>query len=66
MDAKKRVHIPTTKDLRSNDKYMLTSQELTSGDKLKTTVIKGEVYDTRQGGFQVRFTGQERLTADDP
>jgi hypothetical protein len=48
--------------LKLNDRYLLTHQEQSGGNKLKTTLVKGEVFDTRTGGIQVKFTGKERLT----
>lgn len=61
--AERRVHVPNMSDLKKTDQYLLTSQEQ-SGDKIKTTLVKGHIDDTRTGGIQVRFTGKERLTSD--
>ncbi|CBY32587.1 unnamed protein product [Oikopleura dioica] len=64
--AKKNVHIPSVGDLRTVDQYLLTHQELGSGNQVKTTLVKGEVFGTRTGGTQVRFTGKEKLTSGSP
>ncbi|CAG5090232.1 Oidioi.mRNA.OKI2018_I69.PAR.g12516.t2.cds [Oikopleura dioica] len=61
--AKKNVHIPSVGDLKTVDQYLLTHQELGTGNQVKTTLVKGEVYGTRTGGTQVRFTGKEKLTS---
>lgn len=64
--AKKNVHIPSVGDLRTVDQYLLTHQELGNGNQVKTTLVKGEVFGTRTGGTQVRFTGKEKLTSGSP
>ncbi|CBY39919.1 unnamed protein product [Oikopleura dioica] len=64
--AKKNVHIPSVGDLRAVDQYLLTHQELGNGNQVKTTLVKGEVFGTRTGGTQVRFTGKEKLTSSSP
>lgn len=38
--AERRVHVPNMSDLKKTDQYLLTSQEQ-SGDKIKTTLVKG-------------------------
>merc|ERR1711924_469377 len=34
--------------------------------QLKTTLVKGEIFDTKTGGIQVKFTGKEKLTTATP
>lgn len=41
---------------------MLTHQEQGDCNELRTTIVKGEIVDTKMGGIQVKFTGKERLT----
>jgi kinesin family protein 23 len=48
--------------LKRTDDYLLTHQEQGDQNQLKTTLVKGEIFDTRTGGVQVKFTGKERLT----
>jgi len=62
ISANKRVHIPSVSDLKRTDDYLLTHQEQGDQNQLKTTLVKGEIFDTRTGGVQVKFTGKERLT----
>lgn len=62
ISANKRVHIPSVTDLKRTDDYLLTHQEQGDQNQLKTTLVKGEIFDTRTGGVQVKFTGKERLT----
>ena len=38
--ANKRVHMPVEGDLKKADKYLLTHQEQTAGNQLKTTLGK--------------------------
>jgi len=60
----KRVHVPSMKHLKMADNYMLTHQDMVDGNKLETTILKGNILDTRTDGIQVRFTGEERMTTD--
>lgn len=60
----KRVHVPSMKHLKMADNYMLTHQDTVDGNKLETTILKGNILDTRTDGIQVRFTGEERMTTD--
>merc|ERR1711990_940803 len=62
ISANKRVHVPSVSDLKRTDDYLLTHQEQGDQNQLKTTLVKGEIFDTRTGGVQVKFTGKERLT----
>ena len=52
------------KHLKMADNYMLTHQDMVDGNKLETTILKGNILDTRTDGIQVRFTGEERMTTD--
>ena len=56
----------STKNKKS-DRYLLTHQEQPQGSsQLKTTLVKGEIFDTKTGGIQVKFTGKEKLTTATP
>ena len=45
----------------------MTHQEQPQGSsQLKTTLVKGEIFDTKTGGIQVKFTGKEKLTTATP
>ena len=64
--ANKRVHRPSESDLKKSDKYLLTHQDATgsrSGNRIKTTLLTGDIYETQTGGVQVQFTGKECLTS---
>ena len=61
-----RYFISSTKNKKS-DQYLLTHQEQPQGSsQLKTTLVKGEIFDTKTGGIQVKFTGKEKLTTATP
>jgi len=62
ISANKRVHVPSETDLKKSDRYLLTHQEQGDNNQLRTTIVKGEIVDTKMGGIQVKFTGKERLT----
>ena len=59
------MHRPTEIDLKKSDRYLLTHQEQGDQHRLKTTLFTGDIFDTRTGGVQVKFTGKERLTTTD-
>ena len=54
--------MPSELDLKKSDRYLLTHQEQGDCNQLRTTIVKGEIVDTKMGGIQVKFTGKERLT----
>lgn len=61
-----RFSTSSTKNKKS-DRYLLTHQEQPQGSsQLKTTLVKGEIFDTKTGGIQVKFTGKEKLTTATP
>jgi len=62
ISANKRVHRPSEADLKKSDRYLLTHQEQGDNNQLRTTIVKGDIVDTKMGGIQVKFTGKERLT----
>ena len=62
ISANKRVNVPSEVDLKKSDRYLLTHQEH-DNNRLQTTLVKGEIVDTRMGGVQVKFIGKERLTS---
>jgi len=62
ISANKRVHVPSESDLKKSDRYLLTHQEQGDNNQLRTTIVKGDIVDTKMGGIQVKFTGKERLT----
>ncbi|XP_039267147.2 kinesin-like protein KIF23 [Styela clava] len=60
------VHIPSPKDIKNADKYLLTHQKEDKQGEIETQLIKGEVIQTRSGGQQVQFVDIETLKQRDP
>lgn len=60
------VHIPSPKDIKYADKYLLTHQKEDKQGEIETQLIKGEVIQTRSGGQQVQFVDIETLKQRDP
>jgi len=68
----KHVHIPTNKDLKNHEKYLLTAQCLDSEGELQTQYLKGDILKTQkthpkgEHGIAVQFTDVEILKTRDP
>ena len=60
------VNVPSTKDVASVSKYVLTHQLEDTDGELETQLVKGEVIHTRSGGQQVQFIDVETLKQSDP
>ena len=60
------VNVPTSKDVASASKYLLTHQCEDTDGELETQLVKGEVIHTRTGGQQVQFIDVETLRQSDP
>ncbi|XP_038058340.1 kinesin-like protein KIF23 isoform X2 [Patiria miniata] len=66
LKKKHTVAVPTVKDLKGTENYMLTHQEEDSKGELETKLYKAEVLQTRGGGRAVQFTDIERLKTERP
>ncbi|XP_022106486.1 kinesin-like protein KIF23 isoform X2 [Acanthaster planci] len=66
LKKKHTVAVPTVKDLKGTDNYMLTHQEEDSKGELETKLYKAEVLQTRGGGRAVQFTDIEKLKTERP
>ncbi|XP_033624809.1 kinesin-like protein KIF23 isoform X1 [Asterias rubens] len=61
LKKKRTVAMPTVKDLKGTENYMLTHQEEDSKGEVETKLYKAEVLQTRGGGRSVQFTDIEKL-----
>lgn len=60
------VSVPSPKDIKNADKYLLTHQKEDFEGEIETHLIKGDVIHTRSGGQQVQFVDIETLKQRDP